>query len=160
MVSPMFSPVTRSAIFLPTMTSYRPGVKLRPSTIFTLLRTLKTMGGTPRMVMLAGWPSLRRGLLARMTTSHEAMAFPALSRATCGSAIDDIGVGNVDPRGQLGGRAALGDDAVQRRAGGTQRDAEAGLHRQQGDEYRDHQGDADDRQQRDLPALAKVADVV
>src|ERR1017187_10016759 len=90
MVDPISSPVTRSAIFLPTITSYNPGVKLRPWTTLIPLRTLKAIGDTPRNVTLAGCPSVRLGRVVRMTTSHDASGPPALSRATRGSTMTTL----------------------------------------------------------------------
>ena len=60
----------------PTITSSRPGVKLRPSTIRIPLRTSKARGETPRTVTLVGWPSVARGSAITITSSQDASGWP------------------------------------------------------------------------------------
>ena len=85
MVEPTSTPLTRSAIRLPTITSNRPGVKVLPSTTLMLLRTLKAVGVTPRNVMLVGIFVPFLGRVVMTTTSHEARGLPSAPRATRGS---------------------------------------------------------------------------
>ena len=49
------------------------------------------------MVMLAGWPSERRGLLARMTTSQEAMRLAAVIACDVRIDGDHLRVGDSQP---------------------------------------------------------------
>jgi len=78
---PMSRPWTRFAILSPTITSYRPGVKLRPWTILIPLRTSKALGVTPRTLMLVGSPFFL-GFMVTTTSSGEASGWPSAPRAT------------------------------------------------------------------------------
>ena len=110
----MSSPVTRSAIFLPTITSYSPGVKLRPSTTLIPLRTLKAIGRHPAEGDVGGWlPSVRFGRVVRTTTSHDAIGVPAAVARHARIDHHHVGVRDLHPRRQLRHRSALRDDAVQ-----------------------------------------------
>ncbi len=80
-VPPTRMPSIRARSLRPTITSSRPGVKVRPSTTSIPPRTSKARGVTARRVMFAGMPSLRRGRPMTTTHSHEAMGRPSESRA-------------------------------------------------------------------------------
>ena len=77
---PMSRPWMRCAILSPTMTSYRPGLKARPWTIWIPLRTSKARGVTPRTEMLVGSPSFF-GFMVTTTSSGEARGWPSAPRA-------------------------------------------------------------------------------
>ena len=123
MVSPMFSPFTRSEIFLPTMTSNSPGVNMRPSTSLMSVAHLERLGVTPRKRDVG---RLVVGLLGLAGDDHD-----FARRQRCAAAVardarvghDGLRVADVDPRGQLRHASRAASRWRCCRAGGAQRHA-------------------------------------
>ncbi len=125
-----------------------------------LLRTLKAVGVTPRKVMLMGMLVPFLGRVVMTTTSQEASGLPSAPRATRGStamrlawpmSIHEVS-SDMEPRWVT---MALLSEPVE-----LKRDVEAAGHGQNGHKGRHHQSNAEDGQQRDLPARAQIANVI
>ena len=85
-VSPTFVFTKRWAIRRATITSFRPGLNIRPSTILMYGRSSKAIGVTPRTVMLAPLGLSFFGNLKMITSSGEIFGSPLPAFSIPGSA--------------------------------------------------------------------------